>query len=666
VTNQQLFILPEIPKFHPKSKDYDDFWTEQFDYCINGISIGGKWMPGELYSYINFGTIELMDSATNRKKRGRPLLRDIEWEFFTNYHRCKMEKRGLLWIAGRRGGKSFSGAWLPAYELTFFADNEIVVSAYESRYSDPQMRKVSMHLEGLVDTPFYHNKIKNEITTEIRSGRKVKRNGVWQIEGYNSRIYNIKFKDDHTAANGKAASVFIFEEIGMFENLDMAYNSSEPCWKEGSDWYGVPVLFGTGGDMEKGSVAAQKMFFEPETYNLLAFQDDYTHTTTSICMFTPGWKVLNECKHIIPKDQGGDGETLVTDEAAGRAKIEAEREQKKKGKSRDAYFQHLQYYPDTPDHAFLQSGSNKFPTALLEEQRASVFKNVYMEFAGKKGKMEQTSTGETFVVNRLCQEAPYPFNTQKKEGCVVVYEDPERDDSGAVPWGLYLASTDPYRHDDADNTDSYGSTIIYKRFFSFGKTFDLIVAEYTGRPDTSEDYNEQVRLLCRYYNARNLHENEVTGLKIHFQFKGDYHMLVDQPTDIIRSIMPNSTVQRTKGVHMTPAMRAQAEVWLNDWLRFDRGGGDLNLHHIYSTEILNELINYNRRGNFDRVDALLIMMILLKSMEQITVETSDSAEVSSIFDELNELSGWKTQTGAFPANAEFSVADAVFGADMKW
>lgn len=79
---------------------------------------------------------------------------------------------------------------------------------------------------------------------------------------------------------------------------------------------------------------------------------------------------------------------------------------------------------------------------------------------------------------------------------------------------MYVAGCDPYDHDKS-GTNSLGSTFIYKRFQSF-EQYDIIVAEYTGRPATAEEYYENVRKLLTYYNARLLYENERKGLFPYF------------------------------------------------------------------------------------------------------------------------------------------------------
>ncbi len=78
--NNSNFLVKEIPSFHPITQKYDrlEFWREQKRRCIEGYWSGGKWMPPELYYYVNFHTITYEDGAF--RGTGRPWLRDVEWE----------------------------------------------------------------------------------------------------------------------------------------------------------------------------------------------------------------------------------------------------------------------------------------------------------------------------------------------------------------------------------------------------------------------------------------------------------------------------------------------------------------------------------------------------------------------------------------------------------
>lgn len=108
INNRKNFLVSDIPAYHPESLDYFSYWQTQKRRCIEGfwsvddstVSINAnlpldtevksdmwRWMPGNLYFYVNFGTIMHKPEGSPKtapKKQIRPFLRDVEWEFFYN------------------------------------------------------------------------------------------------------------------------------------------------------------------------------------------------------------------------------------------------------------------------------------------------------------------------------------------------------------------------------------------------------------------------------------------------------------------------------------------------------------------------------------------------------------------------------------------------------
>jgi hypothetical protein len=107
-----------------------------------------------------------------------------------------------------------------------------------------------------------------------------------------------------------------------------------------------------------------------------------------------------------------------------------------------------------------------------------------------------------------------------------------------------------------------------------------------------------------YYNAVDLYENERNTLKMHFSHKHSLHLLAKTPTML--KATEGSKVQRQYGIHMTAQIKDELEIYTRDWLLQEVGDGKLNLHKIYSPALLQELIYYNREGNFDRVIAFML------------------------------------------------------------
>jgi len=92
------FMNQEHPELHPKTPQFEIYWKEQFDYCINGKwghdydslkdEGGYRWMPNTLYFYISMGVItQEGDFGTEVEKS--PLLRDVEWFIFYGLAECE-------------------------------------------------------------------------------------------------------------------------------------------------------------------------------------------------------------------------------------------------------------------------------------------------------------------------------------------------------------------------------------------------------------------------------------------------------------------------------------------------------------------------------------------------------------------------------------------------
>lgn len=177
---------------------------------------------------------------------------------------------------------------------------------------------------------------------------------------------------------------------------------------------------------------------------------------------------------------------------------------------------------------------------------------------------------------------------------------------------------DPYDHDKS-GTNSLGSVFIYKRIQNFEENYEIVVAEYTGRPSTAEDYYENVRRLLLYYNARLLYENERKGIFPYFTQKHCDYLLADQPS-IVNDVVGKSKVQRRKGIHMVTAIKDWGEGLIKEWLNEEYAPGEKNLTKIFSEPLLEELIQYNDKGNFDRVMAFMMVMIYRQQLHNIHVK----------------------------------------------
>jgi hypothetical protein len=679
--SNENFKLGIIPSLNPFSQDYKKFWREQKTRCIEGYWVGGKWMPGNLYFYINFWKIKLNKSKFSKTKiLALPFLRDLEWDMAYNWAEARgfsgfeddnefscnrilfynpneeplppsclksnsepktyieakvylrkintsllgrplyeNEAKNMLMLGSRGFGKSFwvSGGVIGHQFLTDGAfsyqelkDNqlttEVLVGAGDAKFSKDLLAKVSTGFEELPGGIMFAGKyypcpLSKTYSGSWESGKtitaeyEIKTGGTWSKKGSFSKIQHRTFKDNPFAGNGTRPSIAVLEEIGFFNNLEPSHGALKECMNNGSIKFGSGMYLGTGGDMAGGgTIDAQKIFNNPEAYDMIGFEDVFENTGKRICYFVPAWMGLNEYK---------DSEGITDKESAMRFLLE-ERRKAAAADSKRPLNDELQNRPIVPSEAFLVTGGNVFPIAELRKQLGFIEACTDGNIVGTHGEMIINSSGKVEFIPDLKKKlkpCDYPMkDSEDTTGCWVIWEHPELHTS----YGYYLAGTDPYDQDQAANSVSLGSTFIMKRATPGLSVRDQIVAEYTARPATAEGHHEIVRLGLLYYGALDLYENEKNTMKMHFDHKHTLHLLSSTPT--ILKATANSTVNRTYGIHMTTLIKEELEIYARDWLTTVVEEGKLNLHFIYSKPLLKELISYNDTGNFDRVIAFML------------------------------------------------------------
>jgi hypothetical protein len=457
-------------------------------------------------------------------------------------------------------------------------------------------------------------------------------NGQKTWGGYNSQIYTLTFHNNASAAIGKAISFMLWEEAGKWNNLINSYNLTLPTFVDGDITTGFWIIFGTGGDMESGATAGfEELFYNPKKYKLRAYDlNDYDPDQIGEAGF-----FVDDAWYKPPhvnEDGVSQRETAIMSNLARREELE------KGAKSTVTIDDYMTQYPLIPAESFLITSGAYFPAKKIMNQINKLEQDSKLKNLGQKGYMSSKDGKPVFVLDDTMHEAPYPFDMKQKEGCVVIYEMPEKI-NGDIPYGLYLAATDPYMHDESSG-DSLGSTFVYKKFYSAEKTSDILVAEYTGRPETTDDYYEQVRMLLLLYNARDLYENQFKDMKTHFQQKNCLHLLAPQPM-IEKNINPKSEVNRGYGVHMPIQMKQASVIYLKQWLKQEKSPGVTNIDTIYSVNLLKELLRFNFKGNFDRVSAMFIMMIYIQENMKIQLNAIEKDRKPSKFEELGKGLGIK-------------------------
>jgi hypothetical protein len=219
-------------------------------------------------------------------------------------------------------------------------------------------------------------------------------------------------------------------------------------------------------------------------------------------------------------------------------------------------------------------------------------------------------------------------------GTVVIYEAPFKTQEDIIPKNLYIICHDPYAQGKAASSMSLGAAYVIKVPNNLSKPDDIIVASYIGRPATQDEYNRNLFMLAEYYNAKIGFENDRGEVIAYAKRFRKLHLLQEEFEMLDKRELRSKNVKRQYGMHMTEQRKAQGELYIRDWLISGRGQNEdgeitLNLQKIYDPALLQELIKFNRKGNFDRVMALMVGMYHTRELYNKELSYNDSDNSSN-------------------------------------
>jgi|GEM_PF-2384036 len=628
---------------------YNEYWETQRNRCINGyeplidgVPCGVK-ITGEHYFYLNFTRIRkyTRDERTGEeiKRLDFPDFCSMDYYWFLEleknenpqkYGLPSSAKKGMICAKARRKGYSFKNAAGALWKYTFFKESFVIIASYLEEFANATMSMV-LEMSNFLNefTEFRHPRITDR-RDEIESGYEEKDgNGIVIKKGYKSVIKIMTFKNSAFKSVGKSATRMIFEEAGLFQNLKTAYTVSEPLFRDGDRMIGIPIIFGTGGDMSGATQDFADMFYNPSKYGLAEYNNIYEKTDINgkcgwfvdEMWFRPGDLVVDgKLYHGI--DENGNAHRWVAE-----YNLDLERDSKR-GSDKKAYNTALTQKCKTPSEAFLVTEGNVFQTAELYARLSKLKSDDNFKYLGTPGELAEIDGKITWVPDLKEKLKPllnFPLKpNQDTEGCIIMYEPPI-DYNGVVPDDLYIIGHDPWGI-NAEGGKSLGATYVLKtkKLGLQGFGHDEIVAEYVGRPDPGgmDEYNYNMEKLALYYNAKINFENDRGEVRPFFTKRKRLDLLCPPPyTTIARHLQNSNMAGRKFGYSMSSdTMKGIGEQYLYDWLGERRGIDDntglelTNIDFLTSKPLIEELIAYNRKGNFDRVMALIGCIIRLEEI----------------------------------------------------
>lgn len=616
--------------------DYNKYWEQETDRCINGYTApDGEGITGYNYFYLNYSPImrlkeeEYTDREGNLRKRRQRILEfpsfwDYDYYYFCAIEQAELEGKHMAVLKCRQRGYSFKGGSMLVrnYMLIPGSKNFAIASEQKFLIGDGLLTKAWQIMDFLDKHTAWAKQRLVSTRMERTSGYKITDEFGKQTEqGYLSSITGITLKNDPERVRGTRAKLVLWEEGGKFPSLLDAWRIEQPSVEtDDGKAFGLMIAFGTGGTEGASFEGLKELFYKPKSYNVLSFPNiwDEGRENTECAFFVPAYSNLesfDDDGNQVYMDRDGNSYK----EKAIENLIDQRNNVKDGGASQQSIDRFISERPIRPAEAVLELGKNIFPRKLLMDQLTRIRTNKKLQSMKHIVDLEWDGNGQVKATEKPSGDITnYPLkNGDKPHGSVVIWEYPVKD----PPLGLYIGGCDPYDHDDSF-TNSLGSTFIFKRVRAGEAWTDVIVAEYSGRPDTAEEYYENVRKLLTFYNARLLFENERKGIYPYFTNKHCDYLLADQPDKIISEVFKDSKVQRRKGCHMTKQIRAYGEGLILEWLLDEFEEGHPNVERVYSEPLIEELIENDGVRNVDRVIALCMVMIYREELYQLKVSSA--------------------------------------------
>lgn len=617
------------------SREFEELVDWELEKCLGGVTINGVHIPPWLYFHLNHWWIRVdeRDNYGNIIKIPQlPDLRDNEWIRGTALEECRRLQKGYMEIGLRQGGKSEFEASVTGYNALMFENTQNVIVGGNEADLTLLKDKIDFGLKRMWEGLAIPRIDKDWRKPMVKLGWKSRGNedNIWSY----LIIRNAEDGNNSEAAAGTTAKSFVMDEVGKYM-FGQVFEAAKPAFLSEFGWRTIPILVGTGGSFDNG-VDAQRFFENPDANNFLAFIDPETGKKT--CLFMSGLFIQN-CKdqsnlarYLIDKGDLPEGSypeleqipIKVSNKERAREWIESNRREKAKDPDKTEYLKAIMYHPLTPEECFLSQGSNIFNVQLAKSQQNR------LKQLGNTGKYVELYHDGEKIKHEISKKLPissFPMkNNESKDAPIVIYEFPIEE---IPPFGLYVAGVDSYKEGNVEHTSSLGAVYIYKRMHEINseKYQDMLVASYVARPDDKSEWENQARLLIKYYNAQALVESDEYSFIDYMIAKGDAHHLVAQP-EWIKQIAPTSNVKRQYGISRSneairnflhSRLKRYMEVKIHEE-RDEKGSVTkeiLGITRILDPMLLEEIIKYDEDGNFDRVIAAELAIALAEKMNPI-------------------------------------------------
>lgn len=609
------------------SLEYKEFFAFHKELCLNGFIMEDEFINPFLYWHMNIWhtEVDIIDERGRiSQKYTNPYLRDNEWVATNAIHKANEEKKGLAIGGIRRFSKSVLESSYIGWGATFDENSQNVISGLNA----PDIKLITDKLDkGLNYLPdaWKWQRIEDNWKNQVTLGVKTK-DGT-RIPFSSILIRNLDDGNNEEAIAGTKPRKLIIDEGGKGSFLK-GLQAAIPGFTTPFGWGCSPIVTFTGGDM-LNFFDAKNLMFDSASYNFLTFKNEDDDKrfhglfiSNKYRLEAKEWSTLGKYLNKPEESKLHDIPMQVSNEQKAEEVLQKNLDNLSKSGDKSTYLKEKMYYPRKVDDIFLNESSNIYNIEAAKAQQLRIKIN------GITGQLiELYHDGENLLHKSSDKQiiTEFPVKSQSKDAPIQMWEAP----ISSPPFGLYVAGVDPYRQGKATYSNSLGAVYIFKRMHDIQseKYQDRFVAAYVARPDKKEVWEEQARLLIKYYNARTLCENDDISFIEYMKSKGDDHYLERQP-DWLKEIVPTTTVNRDYGIHRSSekirdhlhnCLKKHSEKVI--FKEVDEEGSTtiekLGMSTIDDPMLLEEMINYNEKDNFDREIAASLALGLAAHLDPI-------------------------------------------------
>lgn len=661
----------------PGSKDWNDFWDREEERRFFGMKLPGKLItnerggvsiqevhiPGQLYGFLNYALIkrsvqneddteDIKDIIKMTDKQSKaatkimtfPDFWDGHYHFVTAKNFARRIGKHFVGVKSRRKGFSYLEGWDCADQCNLIPYSYSYCVAYEMKYLTGARRIMNFilgYLEFLEKhTVWKRGFLKRDLNEYIKLGYIPE--GSKLHEGWQSIIMPMTAKDNPDVARGLDGEKIKIEEAQTFPNLLDFIKAGLPALEDGDLITGQMSMWGTGGDNSKEAnwTPFKEIYYNPKGYGFLAFKnvwDDGLQGDLDGCGYCfPYWRNLSP--HM---DENGNS---LKDKAINR--IKEMREQKAKSfKTHRELEGWIAERAMNGSEAFAAASSSIFPST--NDQYFYATTNPLIKNITRHGYIEKSATGLKFVdSNNVTPIIQYPAKKGTDlSGCVTFWFTPYHNSKGTIPDNLYRIWVDPYGiskdSEYFDAGDSLGVAYIYERHNTVSPTKgDILIGSYIARPESEDDFNENVIRLAELCNAKIQFENDRGDLKGYAKRTDKAHLLVEEPNFNWDKNLGRK-LGRNYGISMSDGKRKSAAVIkFRDWLNTKRGYDSIrnreitNLDMVFCPLLLSQIPKWKPKGNFDTVSTMLVGMFDIEETMHEELYNNDEQDPNSFFNRV--------------------------------